>query len=68
MKEFKASNYITLRLEQNETVIYVNDKRFEQCKFLLFVLPKEEMRSVEEIYDVYGINKEERDFIEKYVK
>ncbi len=33
--EYRINDYITLRLEENETIIYVNDNRFRQCKYLL---------------------------------
>ena len=35
MLYFKVNNFITLKLENNETIIYVNGKRFNQCKFLM---------------------------------
>ena len=35
MKEFKVNEYITLKLEGGKTNIYVKDRLFNQCKFLL---------------------------------
>ena len=35
-KEFKVSEYITLKMEQDQTLIYVNGERFDQCKYLAF--------------------------------
>lgn len=35
MLNFKVNNFITLKLENNETIIYVNGIRFNQCKFLM---------------------------------
>jgi len=40
MLEFKINEYITLKLEYNQTVIYVNNERFEQCKRILFTNPQ----------------------------
>lgn len=33
-REFDINEYITLKLENNQTIIYVNGERFNQCKFL----------------------------------
>ena len=35
MKEFHINKYLTLRLENDSTVIYINDKKIIQCKYLL---------------------------------
>ncbi|KKN02583.1 hypothetical protein LCGC14_1116270 [marine sediment metagenome] len=35
LKEFKVNEFITLRLEDSKTVIYVAGEKFQQCKFLL---------------------------------
>ena len=32
---FKINNYLTLKLENNKSIIYVNNKKFIQCKYLL---------------------------------
>lgn len=40
VKEFKVNEYIRLKLEEGETVIYVAGERFLQCKFLLINLPE----------------------------
>ena len=37
-KEFKVNKYISLILEGNDTFIYVNGERFNQCKSLLLSL------------------------------
>jgi len=57
-KEFKVNDYITLKLEFDtweeywETVIYVNERRFDQCKFLLLDIPIEEIKTFDEIESV----------------
>ncbi|HEC38514.1 hypothetical protein LCGC14_1707650 [marine sediment metagenome] len=56
MKEFKIDKYITLRLigiKNKETIIYVDDEEFMQCKYLLLINPQEkriqnEIRSIDE--------------------
>ena len=35
LKEFKINDFITLKLEGNSTVIYVDGKEFKHCKYLL---------------------------------
>ena len=39
MEEFRVNELITLRLIDGKTIIYVNDKEFEQCKHLLLNVP-----------------------------
>ncbi|MHA2366788.1 MAG: hypothetical protein ACXAC7_22750, partial [Candidatus Hodarchaeales archaeon] len=58
-KEFKVNEYITLKLEQNRTFIYVAGRRFLQCKRLMInILEKDipkfdEIDSIDEAADVY---------------
>ncbi len=47
--EFKVNDYITLKLVRRQTKIFINDKEFTQCKFLLFNFDKNELRDYEEI-------------------
>ncbi|MFX0077012.1 MAG: tetratricopeptide repeat protein [Candidatus Hermodarchaeota archaeon] len=47
MIEFKLNEYITLKLEQNHTIIYVNNERFDQCKRILFTNPQNNRRQKE---------------------
>ncbi|MHA2007632.1 MAG: hypothetical protein ACXABO_10235 [Promethearchaeota archaeon] len=35
MKEFKINDLLKLRLEDNKTIIYINDVKIIQCKYLL---------------------------------
>ena len=35
MKEFKISDLLKLKLEDNKTIIYINDVKIIQCKYLL---------------------------------
>ena len=52
MREFRINKYLKLRLEGDDTVIYVNDKKFQQCKFLLLNIPIDEITSFDEIESV----------------
>ncbi len=38
-KEFKINKFLTLRLLRGKPIIYVNNKRFRQCRFLLLINP-----------------------------
>ncbi|KKM08312.1 hypothetical protein LCGC14_1725100, partial [marine sediment metagenome] len=41
MKDFVINKYITLKLEDGKTNIYVNGQIFDQCKFLFLNIPVE---------------------------
>ena len=53
---FKVNQYISLKLENGrkgkETVIYVDGKRFNQCKFLLLNIPIDKIKLFDEIESV----------------
>ena len=38
-KEFKVNEYITLKLEQEKTKLYIKGEEFLQCKYLLLINP-----------------------------
>ncbi len=52
MKDFKVNEFITVRLEEAKTVIYVAGERFQQCKFLLLNIPVNEISSFNDIQSV----------------
>jgi hypothetical protein len=52
VKEFKVSNLISLRLEDNKTVLYVNNREFKQCKYLLLDILDDEIEDVQEIKSI----------------
>ena len=52
MKKFQVNDYIELLLINDETVIYVNNRKFIQCKFLLLNIPVEKISSLDEIESV----------------
>jgi hypothetical protein len=49
---FKVNEHLTLKLEGEETVIYVAGERFLQCKFLLLEIPVEEIKSLTDIESI----------------
>ncbi len=61
LKEFKINNYITVKLVNDITFIYVGDDKFKQCKHLLFEIHKfekisfDEINSIDELEENFGI-------------
>lgn len=52
MCEFKVNKYITMKLEDNKTNIYINNEKFRQCKFLLLNIPFEKISTFDEIESI----------------
>lgn len=52
MQEFNVNNYITLKLENNKTIIYISGKRFRQCKFLFLKFPINNFNTFDEIESI----------------
>jgi len=40
MKEKKINEFLALKLEEGKTHVYVNGKKFLQCKRLVIIVPK----------------------------
>ena len=49
---FKINEYITLKLEDDRTNIYVRRRLFTQCKYLLFSFTKDELLDYDEINSI----------------
>jgi hypothetical protein len=43
MNQFRINDYLYLKLENGKTNIYINNKLFNQCKYLLLNIPVEEI-------------------------
>ena len=52
MCEFKVNKYITMKLEDKKTNIYINNEKFHQCKFLLLNIPVEKISTFDEIESI----------------
>ena len=48
-REFRVNEYITLKLENGKTHIYINGIKFKQCKYLLLNIPLNSTEPLEEI-------------------
>ena len=51
-KEFQINEYLTVKLENDKTNIYVNREYFSHCKFLLLEIPTEDPYRTEEIESI----------------
>jgi len=52
IQTFKVNEYITLKLRGNQTVIYVNNYQFHNCKYLLFNLDSDQLENYDEINSI----------------
>ena len=57
IKIFKINEYITLKLENDFTKIYVNEEEFKQCKYLLLNIQADEIFKYDEINSIDDISK-----------
>ena len=51
-KEYIINHFLTLRLENNRTNIYINGKLFIQCKFLLLNIPIDKVKELDYIESI----------------
>ena len=56
LTQFKVNEFITLKLEKGKTVIYVNNEKFLQCKYLLIEIPKEEIKEFDYIASIDDVS------------
>jgi len=69
MSDFRVNDYITLKLVKDKTIIYIKDKEFQQCKYILLINPhnKEDQRyihSIDEAKEKLSLDLEETIFQE----
>jgi len=53
---FLVNNYLSLRLENGKTIIYINEQEFIQCKYLLVDIPLHNKVNEEMIDSVRSLN------------
>ncbi len=51
-KEFRINKFLTLKLENNRTNIYVNNKLFTHCKYLLIDIPADEFKKFDDVESI----------------
>jgi len=54
--EYKINEFLTLKLENGKTVIYVKGKKFIQCKYLLIEIPKETLEDYDDITSIDDVS------------
>ncbi len=54
--EYKINNFITLKLEQGNTVIYVKNEKFLQCKYLLIEIPKDRIKDFNDFMSIDDVS------------
>ncbi len=52
LQEFKVNDHISLKLEGNSTIIYVDGKEFKHCKYLLLRIPIDEIETFDSIESI----------------
>ncbi len=67
IKEFKINDYITLKLERNKTVIYVKNKKFLQCKYLLIDIPIGEFKDFDKVSSIDDVSERLNHSLEKNI-
>lgn len=55
MLEFRVHEFITLKLEENKTVIYVAGEKFRQCSKLILEIPVNNITDFDEIQSIDGV-------------
>ncbi|MFX1275298.1 MAG: hypothetical protein ACFFBP_08955 [Promethearchaeota archaeon] len=60
MKEFKINAYITLKLEGINTNIYLDEHLFQQCKYLAFNFPIDEVHEFDDIQSIDEMEENDR--------
>ena len=66
--EYKINDFITLRLEKDNTVIYVNNEKFLQCKYLLIEIPKDKINEFDDFMSIDEVSEKLDHSLEKNVK
>ncbi len=68
MEEFEINDYLTLKLIGHETVIYVADKKFIECKFILINIPIGEVSTFDKIESIDEVSERLDKSMEKDLK
>ncbi len=52
MGEFRINKFVALKLEEGRTVLYVDNKPFTQCKYLLLQIPVERINDLDSVNSI----------------
>lgn len=73
MREFTINEFISLKLEEDKTNLYVNKKLFRQCKYLMIHVTTEriedyqEIKSIDQAADMLGWKEEGHGEVEYFI-
>ena len=56
MLQYSINKYITLKLEDDKTNIYINNKKFWTCTYILLNIPLEELSYYEQVDSIDQVN------------
>ncbi|MEE9379221.1 MAG: leucine-rich repeat domain-containing protein [Candidatus Lokiarchaeia archaeon] len=60
-KDFVVNDFLSLKLENGKTVIYVNGKKFIQCKYLLIDIPFEQADEIAAVFNIDNLIEDENE-------
>ncbi|MFX0024674.1 MAG: leucine-rich repeat domain-containing protein [Candidatus Hermodarchaeota archaeon] len=64
---YRINDFITLKLEKEKTVIYVNDEKFLQCKYLLIEIPKDRINEFDDFMSIDDVSEKLDHSLEKII-
>ena len=65
-KELQINEYLTVKLEDDKTNIYVNEEYFSHCKYLLLEVPTNELSITDQIDSIDEASEKLNNFLEKH--
>ncbi len=54
--EFRINEYLTLKLKNDKTIIYIKDREFLHCKYLLIEIPIENVKEFKDIISIDDVS------------
>ncbi len=73
MRVFTINEFLSLKLEEDKTNLYVNNRLFKQCRYLMIHIPTEriedyqEIKSIDQAADMSGWKEEGQEGVESFI-
>lgn len=73
MREFTINEFLSLKLEEDKTNLYINNRLFKQCRYLMIHIPIEriedyqEIKSIDQAADMLGWKEEGQEGVESFI-
>ena len=64
INSFIVNKYLSLKLENGKTIIYVNEKQFIQCRYLLLNIPLQQIYNIQTFFNIDNFADEELEYNE----